>query len=103
MKNAHQRFGVLQFTKRMKDTTTDIRLRPAGEVQGSAETLCSLAERHPHRVQARARNREESPFDDRRPHRAHLLVPTDDRDHVRLPGIAPFRCGLANEAVYPAV
>ena len=27
MKNAHQRFGTLQFTKRMKDTTTDIRLR----------------------------------------------------------------------------
>jgi hypothetical protein len=27
MKNAHQRFGALQFTKRMKDTTTDIRLR----------------------------------------------------------------------------
>jgi hypothetical protein len=27
MKNAHQRFGTLIFTKRMKDTTTDIRLR----------------------------------------------------------------------------
>jgi hypothetical protein len=27
MKNAHERFGTLQFTKRMKDTTTDIRLR----------------------------------------------------------------------------
>ncbi len=27
MKNAHQRFGTLEFTKRMKDTTTDIRLR----------------------------------------------------------------------------
>jgi hypothetical protein len=26
MKNAHERFGALQFTKRMKDTTTDIRL-----------------------------------------------------------------------------
>jgi hypothetical protein len=27
MKNAHQRFGTLEFTKRMKDTTTEIRLR----------------------------------------------------------------------------
>ena len=27
MKNAHERFGTLQFTKRMKDTMTDIRLR----------------------------------------------------------------------------
>lgn len=27
MRNAHERFGVLEFTKRMKDTTTHIRLR----------------------------------------------------------------------------
>ena len=27
MKNAHERFGTLEFTKRMKDTTTEIRLR----------------------------------------------------------------------------
>jgi hypothetical protein len=27
MKNAHERFGALEFTKRMKDTTTRIRLR----------------------------------------------------------------------------
>lgn len=27
MKNAHQRFGTLEYTKRMKDTTTHIRLR----------------------------------------------------------------------------
>jgi hypothetical protein len=27
MRNAHQRFGVLEFTKRMKDTTAQIRLR----------------------------------------------------------------------------
>jgi hypothetical protein len=27
MKNAHERFGVLEYTKRMKDTTTQIRLR----------------------------------------------------------------------------
>jgi len=27
MKNAHKRFGVLEYTKRMKDTTTRIRLR----------------------------------------------------------------------------
>jgi len=27
MKNAHERFGTLQFTKRLKDTTTDIRLQ----------------------------------------------------------------------------
>jgi hypothetical protein len=39
MKNAHERFGVLEYTKRMKDTTTRIRLRLdrfIGEV-GSAE------------------------------------------------------------------
>jgi hypothetical protein len=36
MKNAHERFGVLEYTKRMKDTTTRIRLRLdrfIGEVQ----------------------------------------------------------------------
>jgi len=27
MKNAHERFGVLEYTKRMKDATTRIRLR----------------------------------------------------------------------------
>lgn len=27
MRNAHERFGILEFTKRMKDTTTQIRLR----------------------------------------------------------------------------
>ena len=27
MRNAHERFGILEFTKRMKDTTTHIRLR----------------------------------------------------------------------------
>jgi len=27
MKNAHERFGVLEYTKRMKDTTTQVRLR----------------------------------------------------------------------------
>jgi hypothetical protein len=27
MKNAHERFGVLDYTKRVKDTTTRIRLR----------------------------------------------------------------------------
>ncbi len=27
MRNAHERFGMLEFTKRMKDTTTQIRLR----------------------------------------------------------------------------
>ena len=30
MKNAHERFGVLEYTKRMKDTTTRIRLRWTG-------------------------------------------------------------------------
>jgi hypothetical protein len=36
MKNAHERFGVLEYTKRMKDTTTRIRLRSdrfVGEVE----------------------------------------------------------------------
>ena len=27
MKNAHERFGTLEYTKRMKDTTTQVRLR----------------------------------------------------------------------------
>jgi len=27
MKNAYQRFGTLEYTKRMKDTTTQVRLR----------------------------------------------------------------------------
>jgi hypothetical protein len=41
MKNAHERFGVLEYTKRMKDTTTRIRLRLdrfIGEVQ--IEGMC---------------------------------------------------------------
>jgi uncharacterized NAD-dependent epimerase/dehydratase family protein len=36
MKNAHERFGALEYTKHMKDTTTRIRLRLArfiGEVE----------------------------------------------------------------------
>ena len=38
MRNAHERFGVLEYTKRMKDTTTRIRLRLdrlIGEVEDS--------------------------------------------------------------------
>jgi len=41
MKNAHERFGVLEYTKRMKDTTTRIRLRLdrfIGEVE--SEVTC---------------------------------------------------------------
>jgi hypothetical protein len=41
MKNAHERFGVLEYTKRMKDTTTRIRLhldRFIGEVE--SEGIC---------------------------------------------------------------
>lgn len=37
MKNAHERFGILEYTKRMKDTTTHIRLRLdrfIGEIDG---------------------------------------------------------------------
>ena len=37
MKNAHERFGTLEYTKRMKDTTTHIRLRLdrfIGEIEG---------------------------------------------------------------------
>ena len=48
MKNAHERFGVLEYTKRMKDTTTRIRLqldRFIGEVEeggnGKAQRSCS--------------------------------------------------------------
>ena len=41
MKNAHERFGVLEYTERMKDTTTRIRLRLdrfIGEVE--SEGIC---------------------------------------------------------------
>ena len=37
MKNAHERFGTLEYTKRLKDTTTHIRLRLdrfIGEIEG---------------------------------------------------------------------
>jgi hypothetical protein len=43
MKNAHERFGVLEYTKRMKDTTTRIRLRMdrfIGEVE--SEGVCKV-------------------------------------------------------------
>src|SRR5260221_14611681 len=43
MQNAHERFGTLEFTKRMKDTTTQVRvyidravLEPAKEEKGLA-------------------------------------------------------------------
>ena len=43
MQNAHERFGTLEFTKRMKDTTTQVRvyidravLEPATEEKGQA-------------------------------------------------------------------
>ena len=43
MQNAHERFGTLEFTKRMKDTTTRVRvyidrivLEPAQNQQGQA-------------------------------------------------------------------
>lgn len=39
MKNAHQRFGVLEYTKRMEDTTTRVRLRLdrfVGEIEKEA-------------------------------------------------------------------
>ena len=49
MKNAHERFGVLEYTKRMKDTTTRIRLRLdrfIGEVEnartGKAHLISAL-------------------------------------------------------------
>lgn len=37
MKNAHERFGTLQYTKRMKDTTTQVRLRLDRFIGESAE------------------------------------------------------------------
>ena len=48
MKNAHERFGVLEYTKRMKDTTTRIRLRLdrfIGEVEddGTVRPTSSLS------------------------------------------------------------
>jgi hypothetical protein len=45
MKNAHERFGVLEYTKRMKDTTTRIRLRLdrfIGEVDDAGNSRAHL-------------------------------------------------------------
>jgi hypothetical protein len=45
MKNAHERFGVLEYTKRMKDTTTRIRLRLdrfIGEVEDGRNSKAHL-------------------------------------------------------------
>ncbi|MGA9056095.1 MAG: hypothetical protein WB763_06225 [Terriglobia bacterium] len=45
MKNAHERFGVLEYTKRMKDTTTRIRLRLdrfIGEVENDRNSKAHL-------------------------------------------------------------
>jgi hypothetical protein len=45
MKNAHERFGVLEYTKRMKDTTTRIRLRVdrfIGEVENDRNCKAHL-------------------------------------------------------------
>jgi hypothetical protein len=42
MKNAHERFGTLEFTKRMKDTTTQIRLRLDRAVAEVEETRKSI-------------------------------------------------------------
>ena len=45
MKNAHERFGVLEYTKRMKDTTTRIRLhldRFIGEVESNGNCKAHL-------------------------------------------------------------
>ena len=45
MKNAHERFGVLEYTKRMKDTTTRIRLRLdrfIGEVESNGNCKAHL-------------------------------------------------------------
>jgi hypothetical protein len=45
MKNAHERFGVLEYTKRMKDTTTRIRLRLdrfIGEVESNGSCQAHL-------------------------------------------------------------
>ena len=36
MKNAHERFGVLEYTKRMKDTTTRIRRCGVEKARGDA-------------------------------------------------------------------
>ena len=46
MRNAHQRFGILEFTKRMKDTTTQIRLRLdrfVGEVEKDRSSIHVLS------------------------------------------------------------
>ena len=45
MKNAHERFGTLEYTKRMKDTTTHIRLRLdrfIGEIEGERNSKAHL-------------------------------------------------------------
>jgi hypothetical protein len=45
MKNAHERFGTLEFTKRMKDTTTQIRLRldrAVAEVEEKRKSILHL-------------------------------------------------------------
>jgi len=45
MRNAHQRFGILEFTKRMKDTTTHIQLRLdrfIGELEGERKSRAHL-------------------------------------------------------------
>lgn len=45
MRNAHERFGVLEYTKRMKDTTTHIRLRLdrfIGEKEGERSARAHL-------------------------------------------------------------
>jgi len=45
MKNAHERFGGLEYTKRMKDTTTHIRLRLdrfIGEIEGERNSRAHL-------------------------------------------------------------
>jgi hypothetical protein len=45
MKNAHERFGTLEYTKRMKDTSTHIRLRLdrfIGEIEGEQNSRAHL-------------------------------------------------------------
>ena len=45
MKNAHERFGTLEYTKRLKDTTTHIRLRLdrfIGEIEGERNSKAHL-------------------------------------------------------------
>jgi hypothetical protein len=45
MRNAHRRFGILEYTKRMKDTTTQIRLRLdrlVGEVEKDRSRITSF-------------------------------------------------------------